>query len=57
MKILKEGLRLIFYSLIFFLFIVFLALFYVVTDAYPILGAIIVSVFGGVALYIIKRFN
>lgn len=57
MKILKEGLQLIFYSLLFFLFVVLLALFYVLVDVYPILGVIILSVFGGVALYIRKKFS
>lgn len=57
MKILKEGLQLIFYSLLFFLFVVLLALFHAVTDVYPIVGAITVSVFGGVAVYIIKRLS
>lgn len=55
MKILKEVLQLIFYSLLFFLFVVLLALFYVLVGVYPILGAIIISVFGGVALYLRKR--
>lgn len=41
MKILKEGLQLIFYSLLFFLFVVLLALFHAVTNVYPIVGGLL----------------
>lgn len=50
MKILKEGLRLICCSLICLVFFIFVSLFCALAQMYPIVGVLIVSVFGGVAL-------
>lgn len=52
MKILREGLRIIFYSLLFFLFVALLGFCIAITKAYPIAGLIIVCAMVGGFFYI-----